>query len=137
VTSLIVKNNGVQVNGTSPSDMVMAEVGDELELTCTADVGNFSEIKIRWKRTPETLSYNKFIAYKPPPNAIIEFTTNTTRDVECRYTRVSSIKYNITAADAKRSNNLAFECYTTFSIAFYSFQFISENNRRFYIDVCK
>jgi hypothetical protein len=43
VTSLITKKNGSILQGMSLSDKATAEVGDELELTCTADIGSLQE----------------------------------------------------------------------------------------------
>jgi hypothetical protein len=119
----------------SPSDMVTAEVGDELELTCTANIGSFSQTIIRWHRTSETSSSDDFISYQPPQGTVNEGTA--TSDNQCGYIRVASIKYNVTAADAYRDNNLAFECYVTVSGDPYGKSYTSENNLRLYIDVSK
>ncbi|XP_060597930.1 uncharacterized protein LOC132751732 isoform X2 [Ruditapes philippinarum] len=133
VTSLLTRKNGFIVQGISPSDMATAEVGDEFELTCTANIGSFPETIIRWHRTSETSPTNEFIGYEPPQGTVDEGTAIS--DNQCGYTRVASIKYNATAADAKRDNNLAFECYVTVSGDPYGYSFTSENNPRFYTDV--
>ncbi|XP_060596625.1 uncharacterized protein LOC132750633 isoform X2 [Ruditapes philippinarum] len=133
VTSLITRKNGFVVQGMSPSDIATAEVGDELELTCTANIGSLKGTLIRWNRTSETSPTNEFIGYEPPQGTVDEGTEIS--DNQCGYTRVASIKYNATAADAKRDNNLAFECYVTVTGDPYGKSFTSENNPRFYTDV--
>jgi hypothetical protein len=135
VTSLIVRKNGFIVQGMSPSDMATAEVGDELELTCTANIGSFLQTIIRWHITSETAQNDEFIGYQPPQGTFDEGTASS--DYKCGYTRVASIRYNVTAADANRVNNLAFECYFTLSGGPFGNLYTSENNPRFYTDVSK
>ncbi|XP_060575844.1 uncharacterized protein LOC132733257 [Ruditapes philippinarum] len=135
VTSLNVKKNGFKVQGGSPSDMTTAEVGDELELTCKANIGSLQGTIIRWHRTSETSQNDDFIGYQPPQGTFDEGTA--VSDNQCGYTRVASIKYNVTAADANRDNNLAFECYVTVSGDPYGNTYTSKNNPRFYTDVTK
>ncbi|XP_060597933.1 uncharacterized protein LOC132751735 [Ruditapes philippinarum] len=135
VTSLVVRKNGFIVEGMSPSNMATAEVGDELELTCTANIGSLPTTDIRWHRTSETSSSNDFIGYQPPQGTYDEGTAAS--DNQCGYTRVAKIRYNVTAADANRDNNLAFECYVTVSGDPYGNSYTSENNPRFYTDVTK
>ncbi|XP_060551827.1 uncharacterized protein LOC132713311 [Ruditapes philippinarum] len=133
VTSLITRKNGFIVQGMSPSDMATAEVGDELELTCTANIGTLKGTLIRWHKTSEMSKTNEFTGYQPPQGTVDEGTSIS--DNQCGYTRVASIKYNTTAADAKRDNNLAFECYVTVTGDPYGYSFTSENNPTFYTDV--
>jgi hypothetical protein len=135
VTSLLTRKNGFIVQGISPLDMATAEIGDEFELTCTANIGSLPGTTIRWLKTSETSPTNEFISYQPPQGTVDEGTAIS--DNQCGYTRVASIKYNATAADAKRDNNLAFECYVIVSGDPYGNSFTSENNPRFYTDVSK
>jgi hypothetical protein len=116
--------------------MASAEVGDELELTCTANIGSLPGTIIRWHKTSETSQNDDFIGYQAPQGAYDEGTA--VSDNQCGYTRVATTRYNITAADANRDNNLALECYVTVSGDPYGNSFFSsENNPRFYIDVSK
>ncbi|XP_060552609.1 uncharacterized protein LOC132713922 [Ruditapes philippinarum] len=134
VTSLITRKNGFIVEGMSSSDMATAEVGDELELTCTGNIGSLPGTIIRWHRTSATSHANDFIGYQPPQGTYDEGTAIS--DNQCGYKRVASIRYNVTAADANRDNNLAFECYVTVSGDPYpGNSYTSENNPRFYTDV--
>ncbi|XP_060597925.1 uncharacterized protein LOC132751728 [Ruditapes philippinarum] len=135
VTSLVVKRNGFIVEGMSPSNMATAEVGDELELTCTANIGSLPGTSIRWHRTSETSQNDDFIGYQAPQGTYDEGTA--VSDNQCGYTRVATTRYNTTAADANRDNNLAFECYVTVSGDPYGNSYTSENNPRFYTDVTK
>jgi hypothetical protein len=135
VTSLITKKNGFIVEGMSPTNMATTEVGDELELTCTANIGSLSTTIIRWHKTSETSLSDEFIGYQPPQGTFDEGTA--TSDNQCGYTRVASIRYNVTTVDAYRDNNLAFECYVTVSGDPYGNSYTSENNPRFYTDVSK
>ncbi|XP_060566235.1 uncharacterized protein LOC132725166 [Ruditapes philippinarum] len=50
----------------SPTNMATTDVGDELELTCTANIGSFSATIIRWHRTSETSPSDEFIDYQQP-----------------------------------------------------------------------
>jgi hypothetical protein len=115
--------------------MATAEVGDQLELACTANIGSLPGTIIQWHRTSETSPTDDFIDYQPPQGAYNEGTA--VSDNQCGYTRKAWIKYNITAADANRDNNLAFECYVTVSGEPYGKSYTTENNLRFYTDVCK
>ncbi|XP_060566236.1 uncharacterized protein LOC132725167 [Ruditapes philippinarum] len=135
VTSLITKKNGFIMEGMSPSNMVTTEVGDELQLTCTANIGSFSQTIIRWHRTSETSTSDDFIGYQPPKGTVDEGTA--TSDNQCGYIRVASIKYNVTVTDALRDNNLAFECFVKVSGDPYGKSYTSGNNPRLYIDVIK
>jgi hypothetical protein len=135
VTSFLTKKNGYIIQGMSPSDIATAEVGDELELICTANIGSFSQTIIRWHRTSETSTNDDFIGYQPPKGTVDEGTA--TSDNQCGYSRVASIKYNVTVTDAYRDNNLAFECYVTVIGDPYGNSYTSENNPRLYIDVSK
>ncbi|XP_060583789.1 uncharacterized protein LOC132739958 isoform X2 [Ruditapes philippinarum] len=133
VTSLITRKNGFIVEGMSPTNMATTDVGDELELTCTANIGSFSTTIIRWHRTSETSPSDEFIDYQPPQGTFDEGTA--TSDKHCGYTRVASIRYNVTTVDAYRDNNLAFECYVRVSGDPYGNSYTSENNPRFYTNV--
>ena len=134
VTSLIVRRNASIINGSSPTDAADINVGEELELTCTANIGNLPETIIRWNRTSETDDEtNDFIDYQPTPGTFDEGTASTDN---CGYTREATIKYNTTAADANKDNSLAFECYVRVSGDPYGF-YTSENNPRFYANVSK
>ncbi|XP_060552610.1 mucin-3B-like [Ruditapes philippinarum] len=135
VTSLITRKNGFIVQGTSPSDIAIAEVGDELELTCTANIGSLPGTIIRWHRTSETSQNDDFIGYQAPQGTYDEGTA--VSDNQCGYTREATTRYNTTAADANRENNLAFECYVTVTGDPYGNSYTSENNPRFYTDVNK
>jgi hypothetical protein len=135
VTSLITIKNGVIVVGPSSSNMATVEVGDELQITCTANIGSLPGTIIRWHRTSETSSSDEFIGYQPAPGTFDEGTAIS--DNQCGYTRIASIRYNTAAADANRCNNLAFECYVTVSGDPYGNSYISENNPRFYTEVSK
>jgi hypothetical protein len=135
VTSLVARKNGCIVQGMSPSDMATAYVGDELEFTCTANIGSSSQTMIRWHRTSETSQNDEFIGYQPSQGTFDE--GSAISDNHCGFTRVASIRYNTTSADANRDNNLAFECYVTVSGDPYGNSYISENNPRFYTEVCK
>jgi hypothetical protein len=136
VISLITRKNGFIVQGMSQSDMANAEVGDVLELTCNANIASSSQTIIQWHITNETAQNDEFIGYQPPQGTYDE--GNAASDNQCGYTRVASIRYNVTAADANRDNNLAFECYVTFSGGDpYGDKFTSANNPRFYADVSK
>jgi hypothetical protein len=135
VTSLVVRKNGFIVQGMSPSNKATAEVGDELKLTCTANIGSLKRTIIRWHRTLETSQNDNFIGYQPPQGTLDEGTAIS--DNQCGYTRVATVKYNITAADANRDNNLAFDCFVTVSGYPYEGYYTSENNPRFYTDVSK
>jgi hypothetical protein len=115
----------------SPSDMATAEVGDELELTCTANIGSLPETVIRWQITSEAGINDEFIGYKPPPGTFDDGVA--VSDNQCGYTRVASIKYNTISADAKRDNHLAFECSVTVSGDLYGRQITTKN--QFYVDV--
>jgi hypothetical protein len=115
--------------------MDTAEVGDELELTCTANIGSSSQTMIRWHRTSETSQNDDFIGYQAPQGTFDEGTA--VSDNQCGYTRVASIRYNLTAADANRDNNLAFECYVRVNGDPYGSIYTSEYNPRFYTDVSK
>ncbi|XP_060583796.1 uncharacterized protein LOC132739959 isoform X2 [Ruditapes philippinarum] len=123
------------VEGMSPSNMAIADVGDELHLTCTANIGSLPGAPIRWHRTSETSKNDDFIGYQPP-----EYTYDkgiAISDSQCGYTRVASIRYYTTAADANRENNLAFECFVTVSGDPYGLSYTSENNPKFYTAVTK
>ncbi|XP_060585659.1 uncharacterized protein LOC132741494 isoform X3 [Ruditapes philippinarum] len=133
VTSLVVRKNGFIVEGMSPSNMATAAVGDELQLTCTANIGSIPGTIIRWHRTSETSQNDDFIGYQAPQGTYDEGTAIS--DNQCGYTRVASIRYNTTAADANRDNNLAFDCYVTVTGDPYGNSYTSENNPRFYTDV--
>ncbi|XP_060583799.1 uncharacterized protein LOC132739964 [Ruditapes philippinarum] len=133
VTSLVARKNGSIVQGMSPSDMATSEVGDELELTCTANIGSFPGTVIRWNRTSDSASDDEFIIYQPPLGTFDDgFAVS---DNQCGYTRVALLKYNISVADANMDNNLAFECYVTVSGDPYGNSTTTENNPKFYTDV--
>jgi hypothetical protein len=135
VTSLITRKNGFIVEGMSPSNMAIVDVGDELELICTANIGSLTGTIIRWHKTSETSKNDDFIGYKPQECAYDEGTAAS--DNQCGYSREASIRYITTAADANRDNNLAFECYVTVSGDPYGNSYTSENNPKFYIAVSK
>jgi hypothetical protein len=115
--------------------MATVEVGDELELTCTANIGSIPGTLIRWHKTSEISPSDDFIGYQPLQGTFDEGTAAI--DNQCGYTRVASIRYNTTTADANRDNNLAFECYVSVIGDPYGISYPSENNPRFYTDVSK
>ncbi|XP_045187537.2 deleted in malignant brain tumors 1 protein-like [Mercenaria mercenaria] len=133
MTQLEGKRNGFIVQGSSSSDQAAFDVGDELELTCTANIGSLPATTIRWRKTSEKGTMDDFIEYHPPAGTFDQGTAIS--DNQCSYTRIASITYNTTAADANRDNNLAFECYVSVSGNPYGTTYTTQNNPRFYADI--
>ncbi|XP_053409292.1 uncharacterized protein LOC123559743 [Mercenaria mercenaria] len=133
VKTLEGKRNGYIVQGSSSSDQAAFDVGDELELTCTANIGSLPATTIRWRKTSEMGQTEEFIRYLPPAGSFEEGTAIS--DNQCGYTRVATIRYNTTVADANRDNNLAFECSVSVSGNPYGTDYTTQNNPRFYVEV--
>ncbi|XP_053409287.1 uncharacterized protein LOC123545187 isoform X3 [Mercenaria mercenaria] len=127
------RRNGVIVQGLSSSNQAAFDVGDVLELSCTATIGSLPATTIRWRKTSEMGQTDHFIGYQPPAGSFNEGTAIS--DDQCGYTRIATVTYNTTVADANRDTNLAFECYVSVSGSPYGTTYTTQNNPRFYADV--
>ncbi|XP_053409285.1 uncharacterized protein LOC123561326 [Mercenaria mercenaria] len=127
------KRNDIIVQGSSSTDQAAFNVGDELELTCTATIGSLPATTVRWRKTSEMGQTDEFTGYQPQTGSFDEGTAIS--DNQCGYTRVATIRYNTTKADANRANNLAFECYVAVSGNPYGTTYTTKKNPRFYADV--
>ncbi|XP_053409289.1 uncharacterized protein LOC123545206 [Mercenaria mercenaria] len=127
------KNDVIVHQRSSSTDQAPFNVGDVLELSCTANIGSLPATTIRWRKTSEMGTTDEFIGYQPPAGSFDEGIAIS--DNQCGFTRVATITYNTTACDAIRDNNLAFECYVSVSGIPYGTTYTTQDNSRFYVDV--
>ncbi|XP_053390261.1 uncharacterized protein LOC128553163, partial [Mercenaria mercenaria] len=127
------RRNDVIVQGSSSTNQAAFDVGDVLKLSCTATIGSLPATTIRWRKTSEIEQTDEFIGYQPPAGSFDEGTAIS--DNQCGYTRIATVTYNTTVADANRDNNLAFECYVSVSGDPYGTTYQTQNNPKFYADV--
>ncbi|XP_060575848.1 uncharacterized protein LOC132733261 [Ruditapes philippinarum] len=134
ITSLIARMNGILVQKSSSMKMVTCNVGDVIELTCTANIGSLPETIIRWRRAPANTSTDQFIDYQPAPGTNDDGTAIS--NSQCGYTRVASIRYKIEPSDVDtdRENDIGFECYISLSGDIYGNSFVTKDNPRFLAD---
>jgi hypothetical protein len=117
--------------------MVTCNVGDVIELTCTANIGSLPETIIRWRRAPANTSTDQCIDYQPAPGTNDDGTAIS--NSQCGYTRVASIRYKIEPSDVDtdRENDIGFECYISLSGDIYGNSFVTKDNPRFLADASK
>ena len=110
--TLSVTKNGADLPGGTLTNQADVQVGETVEFTCSAKIGSDNTTTVRWKRTSEIGTSDSLITYNPPVGSYSDgnpiYHPN-----DCTYSRDATMTYNVISFDAKRANNLAFECYVT------------------------
>jgi hypothetical protein len=113
---------------------VSVDVGDELELNCTANIGSLPETIIRWNISSKSSVASELDEYRATDGTFDDGTAIS--DNQCGYIRTGSIKYNITTSDVHEAYYLVFECYVRVDKEPYG-SFVTQTNPRFYFDASK